>query len=181
MRRWLFVVQTFLAVCCIRSLDAREIALKTAYFTEYGLLPGVSVGVERAFLDNPIHSLHLGADASLIVNRRNYAVIDVEPYIGYRLTLPFGLLFELQAGAGIIHYLPLVYQLRRTDEGNWEPLPAAGMITAASHVALGFGWDFAMRTRIPLALYAGARVILQYQHINGFLLFRPALAIGVRY
>ena len=181
MRRYCSIAQSVLLLWSIGSLDAREIELKSAYFAEYGLLPGISIGVERPLVEDPIHSLHIGGEINLIVNCRNYVVIDAEPVIGYRLTLPFGLLFELQTGAGIMYYIPLVYQLRRMDEGDWEPLPEAGMIAGAVHASLGVGWDFTKRTRLPIAFYVDARLVAQYPHTNRFLLFRPVLVIGLRY
>ena len=163
------------------SSFARCLDIKAAYFSENALLPGVSLGIESAILHSTFHSLNAGLDANAILNLRNYVVFDVEPYIGYRFLLPFGLFFQAQTGAGCIGFIPLAFYLVRNAEGGWDPLSDWGLYAFAGHLSIGIGWDFSKMTVLPVSLHIEVRLIAQYPHLNGLILFRPVAMVGLRF
>ena len=181
-RNPLLIVFSLLLFCSVSGVSqsggSKSLHLKTALFSEYALLPGLTVGVEQSLLKNQMHSIHVGAELSSIYNPRNYAVVDIEPFFGYRLTLPFGLVFQIQTGIGYLHFFPLVKYLRRTGEGNWEYLQAWGMSAVSGHISVGLGWDFTLGTSVPVSFFCDVRLVAQYPHTNGFILIRPVLLIG---
>ncbi|MFO0576527.1 MAG: hypothetical protein U1A78_21185 [Polyangia bacterium] len=149
-----------------------------SYFGDKIQHPGGRVGYEAAMWFRPPHELLLGATIGGYYDPAGWGLF-IFGEGGYRITLSFGLFFDVRVGLGYnaVTRPGMVYS-------NFEGAEMVGPPIVSNYLMpLGFGglgYDFYRAARVPISLFARAGLFGQYASNEPFL-GSYALDAGIAY
>lgn len=164
------------AVSTEEPVKPRRVTL--SYFGDKIQHPGGRVGYEAAMWFRPPHELLLGATIGGYYDPAGWGLF-IFGEGGYRITLSFGLFFDVRVGLGYnaVTRPGMVYS-------NFEGAEMVGPPIVSNYLMpLGFGglgYDFYRVARVPISLFARAGIFGQYASNEPFL-GSYALDAGIAY
>lgn len=164
------------AVSTDEPVKPRRVTL--SYFGDKIQHPGGRVGYEAAMWFRPPHELLLGATIGGYYDPAGWGLF-IFGEGGYRITLSFGLFFDVRVGLGYnaVTRPGMVYS-------NFEGAEMVGPPIVSNYLMpLGFGglgYDFYRVARVPISLFARAGIFGQYASNEPFL-GSYALDAGIAY
>lgn len=143
----------------VRDASAQEEPVKPrrvtlAYFGEQVKNPGARIGYEAAMWFRPPHELVLGATIGGYYDPAGWGLF-IFGEGGYRITLPFGLFFDVRVGLGYdaVTRPGMPYE---NSEGMLVPGPPQVSNYLMPLALGGLGFDFLRPTGVPISLFARA-------------------------
>lgn len=149
-----------------------------SYFGDKIQSPGGRIGYEAAMWFRPPHELVLGATIGGYYDPAGWGLF-IFGEGGYRITLPFGLFFDVRIGLGYnaVTRPGMAFTNFEGAEMIGPPVVSNYLMPLAFG---GLGYDFLRPARVPLSLFARAGVFGQYASNEPFL-GSYALDVGIAY
>jgi hypothetical protein len=156
-----------------------RLALKTDYFGELVLHPGLTVGMDYTVAENKWVTLHWDTDFGGFWHRWNNTSVFLKTTFGFRLTI--GSVFaDINLGVGYMHSWAAGPVYQRVEEGGVEKTANWGHPHLMPNASFLIGWDGSRRKNQRWAVHAGPEVYLQ-SSLNHIFLPHVAAKIGFTY
>jgi len=160
------------------SVFAQEIPINFSYFGEVGTRPGIEIGYEYHFYKG----FNLTGSIGTYVHQRNHTGLFFNGGLNWRHTFPVGYSMEFGIGLGYLHtweHGGLTYVVDKN--GNVSTKTKIGHPHFMPSVKLGLlGWDFRLKTNIPLRINSDLIIFGRYPY-NNYMMPHAALKIGATY
>lgn len=176
----------------ISQLPGGQVNLKLSYNSSI-IYPGISAGLEFPVLRSRNQFLIVrSATRSYFKNRYiagniswyHHAYFHDNVYLTFELimrrTRSGGFVSELSFGPGYSRTFLAGTTYRVSDNGDISVIKNAGYNYAALTIGGGFGYNFSMKSHIPLSIFSKMNLLFMFPY-NSTVYIRPALELGFRY
>ncbi|MDP2335608.1 MAG: hypothetical protein Q8N05_03980 [Bacteroidota bacterium] len=136
---------------------------------------GVQLGAETYLATTQNYQVIASLNYNLFGQKDTYIAHNIIPRIGVRYTANFGLIAESYFGFGYIFRKFQYDQYWLNNNGNIVNRGKAGVSSAVPNIALGLGYDFMRKLKMPVRLYA--RPSISFFYPNGYVVFEATYAI----
>jgi hypothetical protein len=159
---------------------------------------GTMIPIYSGFTSNPIHpGLLIGAEYYYRKSRSDQLVqtVNLAGYLhhgfenglflntdfGYRHSIPLGITGEILLGIGYLHTFSDNYVFEQNEDGRYVKTANRGNPRFMADASIGLGYDFSMKTRLPIQPYLRYSFFMEMPWAKGFdsfLMAHTALQIG---
>ncbi len=136
---------------------------------------GIQIGAETYLATTRNYHIIVSLQYNLYGQKETYIAHYINPRIGFRYTANFGLIAESYFGIGYIFRKYKYDQFWLNSNGNIVNRGRAGISSAVPNVALGLGYDFMRKAKLPVTLYI--RPSINFFYPNGYVVFEATYAI----
>ena len=176
----------------IRESSVHNFDLMLSYNSSL-IYPGMSIGIEFPIINDNAQVIKIKKNVRNFTKKR-FISENLNwyhhPYFHDNLYLTTewvmrrirytGFISEFSAGAGYSRTFLGGTTYRVDDKGNISIVRLSGYNYALIIAGGGFGYDFSMKTQLPLSAIAKMNLIIMFPY-NSTIYFRPVLEFGIRY
>ncbi|MBN2379972.1 hypothetical protein JXM67_09255 [candidate division WOR-3 bacterium] len=145
------------------------------------LYPGATIGTEFVWAEGKAGRLFQTGNLGGFVNASTGSGLFAESEFAYRCTASFGLFAETSLGLGYLHVFHPREILRQNDEGVYEKAADWGKPCGMLSLCIGAGYDFAKKTRLPIAPFIRYQFFVQTPYFEVLPIgMQSLLHLGVR-
>jgi len=176
----------------IRESSVHNFDLMLSYNSSL-IYPGMSIGIEFPIINDNAQVIKIKKNVRNFTKKR-FISENLNwyhhPYFHDNLYLTTewvmrrirytGFISEFSAGAGYSRTFLGGTAYKVDDKGNISIIRLSGYNYALITAGGGFGYDFSMKTQLPLSAIAKMNLIIMFPY-NSTIYFRPVLEFGIRY
>lgn len=136
---------------------------------------GIQLGAETYLATTNNYQVIASMQYNLYGQKETYIAHYINPRFGFRYTANFGLIAESYFGIGYIFRKYQYDQYVLNNDGNIVNKGRAGVSSAVPNIALGLGYDFSKKLKLPISTYI--RPSVHFFYPNGYVVFEATYSI----
>ncbi len=137
--------------------------------------PGIQFGIEKYLATTPNYQVTGSLFSAFFGKTEHYYSFVLSPRIGLRYTTLWGLAMESNMGIGYMYRNFNYKQYELNDDGEIVEKSNADFSSMMPNFAVGLGYDFSRKTKLPLRCYLRPSCSLNYP--SGHILFQASYAL----
>lgn len=136
---------------------------------------GIQLGAETYLATTNNYQVIASMQYNLYGQKETYIAHNINPRVGFRYTTNYGFIVESYFGIGYIYRKYKYEQYILNNEGDIVNQGRAGVSSAVPNIALGFGYDFSRKSKLPFSAYI--RPSVNFFYPNGYVVFEASYAL----